>query len=173
MNELGHVFHRCHDIEEWDSEPKEGLQYQPDYKNEDYYSVYTDDEMTQLKRDVRVTGNFDVQHLYHLDDGWEHYVEEFLEANWIDNYCAMQFLSELHCTHFQNPMIGRMLALRILKHDSVYQVIHDLIDRYEMEEDPEDFEEYKDFLEELMKEKLRDKLDAQLEPRHSTRAVKI
>lgn len=174
--DLGHVYHRCHDIDEWDSHPREGLHYQPDYRNETYYSIYTQEEMDDLLRDVRVTGRFDIAHLYHMDDSWSHVAEPLLNTEVVDENDDFQFLARLHCTYFGNPEIGKLLGLMALIDKTVEVAIEDVQDRYE-DDDQDDFDDYKRVLiklkDEQDKEQFRDKLSNSLAPKQSTRAVKI
>jgi len=174
--DLGHVYHRCHDIDEWDSHPKEGLDYQPDYRNETYYSIYTQEEMDDLLRDVRITGRFDLPHLYHMDDSWSHVVEKLLNIELVDKDDDAQFLARLHCTYFGNPQIGELLGLKALQNRTVKQVLKSLQNRYE-DDDQDDYDDYKRVLIKLkdkqLKEQFRDKLINTLAPKQSTRAVKI
>jgi hypothetical protein len=177
MNDLGHVYHKCHDVEEWDSSPREGLDYQQDYRNETYYSIYTQDEMNELWRYVQREGKFDITHLYHFDDSWSHVAEDLLKFELVDQYHDFPMIARLHCTYFYNSEeIGKLLGLIALNGNTVEEVLENLQDRYE-DDDQDDYEDYKEVLtrlkDEQLKEQFRDKLDSQLEPRHSTRAVKI
>jgi hypothetical protein len=166
--EVGHVYHRCHDIEEWDSNPRYGLGYQLDFPNETYYSIYTSEEFELVLGEVNDSGNFYVHHLFHCNDSCEFWLKEFFTNELVDEYGDLNFIAYLHYQDFVNPLIAKKLCTHILEAESIESIIDDLSCRYCInDEDIEDiFGNFRFYLQDLRKildiRKFKAKLETQL-----------
>ena len=159
MKEIGHIWFKGY---EFGGEPQEGLEYQHDYRNDDFYSFYTDEEFAELEQQIKSTGKFDTNCLFHMGEADCDKVEHWLELEHIDDFCNIFKVARLHSTDFGNIKLAKVICKHLFSYMDMDEILEATDDRIECHEPEEELADFKEFLENLQSELLSQKLDSEL-----------